>query len=76
VGLIYSLFGVRSPAPPIVALVGLLGMLVGEQILPISGHILAGAPFVSAMEKAKSAAHLFGELPGRHARPVDLAANT
>jgi XapX domain-containing protein len=32
VGLIYGLSGVKSPAPPIVALVGLLGMLGGEQI--------------------------------------------
>jgi XapX domain-containing protein len=31
VGLIYGVLGVRSPAPPLVALVGLLGMLVGEQ---------------------------------------------
>jgi XapX domain-containing protein len=31
VGLIYGVLGVRSPAPPLVALVGLFGMLVGEQ---------------------------------------------
>jgi XapX domain-containing protein len=31
VGLLYSLLGVRSPAPPAVALLGLLGMLLGEQ---------------------------------------------
>ncbi len=31
VGVIYGTLGVRSPAPPLVALVGLLGMLVGEQ---------------------------------------------
>ena len=31
-GLIYSLFNVRSTAPPVIALVGLLGMLIGEQI--------------------------------------------
>jgi XapX domain-containing protein len=32
VGAIYGLMGVRSPAPPVIALIGLLGMLVGEQI--------------------------------------------
>jgi XapX domain-containing protein len=32
VGVIYGLVHVRSPAPPLVALIGLLGMLVGEQI--------------------------------------------
>ncbi|WP_439599147.1 DUF1427 family protein [Falsiroseomonas sp.] len=31
VGVTYGLFGVRSPAPPVIALLGLLGMLVGEQ---------------------------------------------
>jgi XapX domain-containing protein len=32
VGAIYGFFSVRSPAPPVIALVGLLGMLVGEQL--------------------------------------------
>jgi XapX domain-containing protein len=31
VGALYGLCGVRSPAPPVVALLGLLGMLAGEQ---------------------------------------------
>ncbi|MEQ8291156.1 MAG: DUF1427 family protein [Roseovarius sp.] len=30
VGGLYALLGTRSPAPPIIALLGLLGMLVGE----------------------------------------------
>ena len=38
-GIIYSVIRVRSPAPPIVALVGLLGMVIGGQIIPI-GHEL------------------------------------
>ena len=32
VGVLYGALGVRSPAPPVVALVGLLGMLGGEQV--------------------------------------------
>jgi XapX domain-containing protein len=32
VGVVYSPLNVRSPAPPVVALVGLLGILVGEQV--------------------------------------------
>ena len=32
VGVIYGLIRVKSPAPPIVALVGLLGMVLGEQV--------------------------------------------
>jgi XapX domain-containing protein len=35
VGLIYALLRVKSPAPPLVALVGLLGIVVGEQLIPI-----------------------------------------
>jgi XapX domain-containing protein len=31
VGVIYGLIRVKSPAPPIVALLGLLGMVLGEQ---------------------------------------------
>jgi len=32
VGVIYGLIRVKSPAPPIVALLGLLGMVFGEQL--------------------------------------------
>lgn len=41
VGLIYGLIGVRSPAPPVIALIGLLGMLAGEQVVPVvRSHVL------------------------------------
>ena len=32
VGVIYGLIRVKSPAPPIIALLGLLGMVCGEQL--------------------------------------------
>ena len=32
VGVLYGLIKVKSPAPPIVALLGLLGMVLGEQL--------------------------------------------
>jgi XapX domain-containing protein len=35
VGLVYAALDVRSPAPPVVALVGLLGILAGEQARPL-----------------------------------------
>ena len=39
VGVIYGLVAVRSPAPPIIALLGLLGMLIGEATVKwIRGH--------------------------------------
>jgi XapX domain-containing protein len=36
VGLIYGVSGVKSPAPPTVALVGLFGMLGGEHLIPVA----------------------------------------
>ncbi len=39
VGVAYGLMGVRSPAPPIIALLGLLGMLAGEAVVSyLRGH--------------------------------------
>ncbi|MEA2919102.1 MAG: hypothetical protein QOJ15_11183 [Bradyrhizobium sp.] len=67
VGIIYSLLNVRSPAPPLVALVGLLGILIGEQVIPVSKEMLSGATWAAAVSKAKSATHVLGLLPGRHA---------
>ena len=32
VGVVYGVIRVKSPAPPIVALLGLLGMVLGEQV--------------------------------------------
>jgi XapX domain-containing protein len=36
VGAAYSLVQVRSPAPPIIALVGLFGMLLGQQAVDMA----------------------------------------
>jgi len=38
VGCIYSLIRVRSPAPPLIALIGLLGILLGEQSPSLIKH--------------------------------------
>jgi XapX domain-containing protein len=67
VGVIYSLINVRSPAPPLVALVGLLGILIGEQAVPVAKQMFAGTAFATAWRQAGCAQHLFGRLPGRHA---------
>jgi XapX domain-containing protein len=39
-GVLYGLIGVRSPAPPAIALVGLLGILLGEQAVPLVKHLM------------------------------------
>ena len=66
VGVIYSLISVRSPAPPLVALLGLLGMLIGEQLIPVGKHILDGTAFTTACAKTQATEHVLGQLPGRN----------
>jgi len=73
VGIIYSLLDVRSPAPPLVALIGLLGILIGEQAVPVGKQILSGSGLAAAWRQAQCAPHIFGLLPGRH---TDTAATT
>jgi XapX domain-containing protein len=64
VGAIYGLLGVRSPAPPVVALVGLLGMLLGEQIVPLASQLWQREPAKLSEVGNSCARHLFGALPG------------
>jgi XapX domain-containing protein len=43
VGVVYGLVKVRSPAPPALALLGLLGMLTGEQAVSlVRSHVSKG----------------------------------
>jgi XapX domain-containing protein len=63
VGAIYGLLSVRSPAPPVIALVGLLGMLLGEQAVPVARHLLDGGQISISWLSAKCGNHIFGELP-------------
>jgi XapX domain-containing protein len=62
-GILYGVLNVRSPAPPVVALVGLLGILLGEQVPPLVRQWLAPkSPQVSWLhEQVKP--HCFGKLP-------------
>ena len=73
VGVIYALFSVRSPAPPIIALVGLLGILVGEQLPPLVKQVLDRSPTTHSWLHQQVKPHMFGELP-RCAQPVELAS--
>ncbi|MFG1464160.1 XapX domain-containing protein [Xanthobacter sp. DSM 24535] len=69
VGIVYSLINVRSPAPPVVALVGLLGILVGEQIVPVARHLLNGDSLKTAIGLADCRDHVLGELPCAQKEP-------
>lgn len=44
VGIIYAVINVRSPAPPAIALIGLLGMLIGEQVPSIVKRLISQQP--------------------------------
>ena len=67
VGVVYSMVNVRSPAPPVVALVGLLGILIGEQIIPVGKQMFGGISLSTAWHQLRCTQHLFGPMPGRHA---------
>ena len=72
VGVVYSLLNVRSPAPPVIALVGLLGILVGEQIIPLAKTFWNKEPAaISWINQIKP--HVFGYLPKGRERATDLA---
>jgi XapX domain-containing protein len=63
VGVIYAVLDVRSPAPPIVALVGLLGILVGEQLPPLILNLWRNEPAASSwLHQVRP--HVFGHMPG------------
>ena len=68
VGALYGLLHVRSPAPPVVALVGLLGILIGEQIPPLFHHALAKGPAAAAWTH-QIRPHVFGRLPKGQSAP-------
>ena len=79
VGILYALLHVRSPAPPAVALLGLLGMLVGEQIVPIAKRLIDGQPLSQAWFVSECAPHITGvqpKPPVAAATPADAIAST
>lgn len=60
VGCIYALLQVRSPAPPAIALIGLFGMLVGEQAVPIAKRMLSGEPVTVSWFRAECVTRITG----------------
>jgi XapX domain-containing protein len=65
VGIVYSLLNVRSPAPPVIALIGLLGILAGEQVVPIAKRVIAGERLSLGWLNSECGEHVFGALPSR-----------
>jgi xanthosine utilization system XapX-like protein len=56
----------------VVALVGLFGILIGEQVIPVARHMLEGAHLKAAWRQSQCTPHVFGLLPGRHAQATQI----
>jgi XapX domain-containing protein len=63
VGVIYGLLNVRSPAPPVIALLGLLGILAGEQVVPLVKRVASAQPVTLGWVTEQFVPHIFGSLP-------------
>jgi XapX domain-containing protein len=74
VGVIYALLNVRSPAPPAIALVGLLGMLVGEQLVPLAMRLMNGQSISAAWIASECVPKVTG-LPARQPTPGEPASS-
>jgi XapX domain-containing protein len=64
VGLIYGFLNVRSPAPPVIALIGLLGILLGEQAVPLIMKLVHGDEVSVATCVEELREHTFARMPG------------
>jgi XapX domain-containing protein len=62
-GVVYGLINVRSPAPPAIALVGLLGMLIGEQVVPVAKRFIDGEPITKAWFASECKPRITGVQP-------------
>jgi XapX domain-containing protein len=79
VGVIYALLQVRSPAPPAIALIGLLGMLVGEQVVPTIKRLIACEPVTVSWLRTECVSKISGaESHGVHRKkePKDSIINS
>jgi XapX domain-containing protein len=63
VGVIYGLINVRSPAPPVIGLVGLLGILLGEQAVPLAQRLITSQRVTISWLRDECQPHVFGKLP-------------
>ena len=75
VGVIYALLQVRSPAPPAIALIGLLGMLIGEQIVPTVKRLVVGEAVTVSWLRTECVAKITGvEAPAATKAPPSSEA--
>ena len=72
VGVIYGLMNVRSPAPPLIALLGLLGILVGEQITAAGKRAWSSKPLTLTWVRAQCMPQILGT--GANTKPSPAGA--
>jgi XapX domain-containing protein len=68
VGVVYGVIRVKSPAPPIVALIGLLGMVLGEQF---GGWVRTR----DAHPPSAASVHIVSEQPRQTAQSIISTSN-
>lgn len=62
-GIVYALIDVNSPAPPVIALLGLFGMLVGEQLIPLGKRLIRRQPVTLAWFRHECVPKISGTPP-------------
>ncbi|AUX95521.1 DUF1427 family protein [Mixta gaviniae] len=62
-GMLYGISDIHSPAPPVVALLGLFGMLVGEQVVPVCRRLIARQPVTLAWFRHECVPKISGAPP-------------
>ena len=75
IGAIYGFINVRSPAPPVIALVGLAGILIGEQTVPIVKHWISQQPVSLTLITEHLRSHSFARLPTQASACGRVACN-
>ncbi|OYY76415.1 MAG: hypothetical protein B7Y43_15370 [Sphingomonas sp. 28-62-20] len=64
VGALYALLNVRSPAPPVIALLGLLGILIGEQVVSGARGLMGRASASAAAAQPREQPASLAPAPG------------
>lgn len=68
-GVVYTFMDVNSPAPPVIALLGLFGMLVGEQIIPLCKRLIHRQPVTLSWFRHECVPKISGTPPPSDDKP-------
>ena len=72
VGVVYGIVKVRSPAPPVIALIGLLGMLAGERAVSlVRSHVSKSDVQLSVASRGRIETSISDNVRGERSSVVD-----